>query len=196
MICAVLIRRHSWLAAAGAAVLAASAFWIWTIPPRPQVRAWMLEMTAIDVGQGDSIFLELPDGSTMLVDAGGLPFWTHSQLDIGEDVVSPYLGSRGISRIGVVALTQARADHMGGMPAVMANFCPRELWLPESIPSDEIVNLLAEARELGISVIYRKAGDVFSFGGAEIRVLAPVPQCDGVRFISGWDCEGRQASQR
>jgi competence protein ComEC len=110
-----------------------------------------------------------------LVDAGGLPFWTHSQLDIGEDVVSPYLWSRGISRISAIALTHAHADHMGGMPAVMANFRPRELWLPEGIPSDEISNLLDEAREHGVSVIYRKAGDVFSFGGAQIRVLAPVP---------------------
>jgi len=57
----------------------------------------------------------------------------------------------------------------------MANFRPRELWLPEGIPSEEISNLLDEARELGVSVIYRKAGDVFYFGGAQIRVLAPIP---------------------
>jgi competence protein ComEC len=179
VICAVLIRRRPWFALAGAGVLAVSGVWIWALPYRlpyhPQIRGRGLEMTAIDVGQGDSIFLGMPDGSTVLVDAGGLPFWTHSQLDIGEDVVSPYLWSRGISRIGAIALTHAHADHMGGMPAVMANFRPRELWLPEGIPSDEISNLLDEARELDVSVIYRKAGDVFSFGGAQIRVLAPVP---------------------
>lgn len=108
----------------GVAALAASALWIWIVPPRPQVRPGVLEMTAIDVGQGDSILLVLPDGHKLLVDAGGLPFWTHSQLDIGEDVVSPYLWSRGISRIDAIALTQAHADHMGGMPAVIANFHP------------------------------------------------------------------------
>ena len=48
----------------------------------------VLEMTAIDVGQGDSILLVSPSGRTLLVDAGGLPHWAHSDLDIGEDVIS------------------------------------------------------------------------------------------------------------
>ena len=47
-------------------------------------------MTAIDVGQGNSILLVSPNGRTLLVDAGGLPRWAHSDLDIGEDVVSTH----------------------------------------------------------------------------------------------------------
>ncbi len=174
----ILMRKRRWLAITGAALLATSALCIWTLPPPRQIRPNTLEMTAIDVGQGDSILLVLPEGRTVLVDAGGLPFWTHSQLDIGEDVVSPYLWSRGMSRIDVLALTHAHADHMGGMPAVMANFRPRELWLPEGIPDDEIRKLLSEAHELGVSVVYRHAGDTFSYGGAMIRVLAPAPDQD------------------
>jgi competence protein ComEC len=172
-VCAICIRKTKWLASAGVALLAAGAFWIRVIPPHPNVCSNMLEMTAIDVGQGDSILLVTPQGREVLVDAGGLPFWTHSQMDIGEDVVSPYLWSRGISRIDVVALTHAHADHMGGMFAVMSNFRPQELWLPVNIRDDEIAKLLAEAREFGIKVKYWKAGDNFNYGGAHIRVLAP-----------------------
>ncbi len=173
--CVVLIRKQRVLALAGAAILAASALCIWFVSPHPQLRAAVLEMTAIDVGQGDSLFLALPDGKTLLVDAGGLPFWTHSQMDIGEDVVSPYLWSRGISRIDAVALTHAHADHMGGLAAVIGNFRPRELWLPDGIPDDEIRRLLEQAHHLGLKISYRKAGDTFLFGGAEFHVLAPAP---------------------
>jgi len=59
------------------------------------------------------------------------------------------------------------------MPAVIANFHPRELWLPEGIPDHEIQDLLSEARDFGIEVKYHKAGDSFDHGGAAIRVLAP-----------------------
>jgi competence protein ComEC len=176
LMCAILVRRKITLALAGMTVLAASALWIWIIPPHQNIHPNILEMTAIDVGQGDSILLISPQGRKLLVDAGGLPFWTHSQMDIGEDVVSTYLWSRGISQIDVVALTHAHADHMGGMFAVISNFHPRELWLPEGIPNDEIEKLLAEAHSYGVAIIYRKAGEVFSFGGTTIRVLAPGPQ--------------------
>jgi competence protein ComEC len=175
MVCVLLMRRRVALSAIGIAALVTTAFWIWTIPPRPQIRPGVLEMTAIDVGQGDSILLVSPEGRKLLVDAGGLPFWAHSQLDIGEDVVSPYLWARGISRIDAVALTHAHSDHMGGMAAVIANFRPRELWLPQGIPDKEIEPLLSEAAEFGVAVTYHKAGDAFQYGGTIIRVLAPNP---------------------
>ena len=143
-----LVRRRPWLAAGGLAALAASAFWISAVPPHPQIRPAVLEMTAIDVGQGDSILLVSPNGRTLLVDAGGLPQWVHSDLDIGEDVVSPYLWSRAISRLDAVAITHPHADHMGGAAAILANFRPRELWLGD--PSDpEMKTLVQQAPATG-----------------------------------------------
>jgi competence protein ComEC len=176
LICAILVRRTTALAFFGIVLLSGSALWIWLVPPDQDIRRNILEMTAIDVGQGDSILLITPQGRKLLVDAGGLPFWTHSQLDVGEDVVSPYLWSRGISRIDAVVLTHAHADHMGGMFAVIENFHPRELWLPEGIPDPEIERLLDEAHSYGVSIMYRKAGDIFSYGGTSFRVLAPAAE--------------------
>lgn len=140
-------------------------------------RAGTLEMTAIDVGQGDSLFVVSPDGHTMLVDAGGPTGGSarQSKFDIGEEVVSPYLWNRGVHRLDVVALTHAHSDHMGGMPAVLRNFRPRELWVGHnpSIPAYE--ELLHEAASLGIRVRRFSAGDTMSFGGAKVDVLAPIP---------------------
>jgi competence protein ComEC len=139
----------------------------------------MLEVTAIDVGQGDSIFIVAPDGATMLVDAGG-PVGgvteaaeATSRFDVGEEVVSPYLWSRKFRRLDVLALTHAHSDHMGGMPAVMRNFRPRELWVSIDPNSDAYRALLSEAKELGITVRHFYAGDQIPWNDTQITVLAP-----------------------
>ena len=176
----ILVRRRAWLAVSGLAALAASAFWICAIPPHPHIHPNLLEMTAIDVGQGDSLLVVSPSGRTLLVDAGGLPHWVHSDLDIGEDVVSPYLWSRAISRLDAVAITHAHADHMGGAAAILANFRPRELWLSD-LSDPEMEALVHQASDLGVSVVQHRMGDSFNFGGAEVRVLAPDAQSLGVR---------------
>jgi competence protein ComEC len=57
-------------------------------PLTPHLRAGVMEMTTIDVGQGDSILLVTLEGRALLIDAGGLPQWMHSDFDLGEQVVS------------------------------------------------------------------------------------------------------------
>jgi competence protein ComEC len=102
LVLAIVLSRRRWLlVAAGWTVLAFSAFWICAVPPDPQLRHGILELTAF--GQGDSILLVSPQGRTLLVDAGGMPFWMHSELDIGEDVVSPYLWSRGFHQLDMTS---------------------------------------------------------------------------------------------
>src|SRR5262249_45868674 len=134
------------------------------------------EVTAIDVSQGDSILLAFPNGGTVLLDAGGFPLWMHSQMDIGEDVVSPYLWSRGIMRLDAVVLTHAHEDHMGGLASVIANFRPQELWLPEGLSPDEIPSVIAATTKYHVRLVRLQAANAFDFSGAKIRVLAPDPQ--------------------
>ena len=162
-------------AAAFAAVglLFGVAAWIAFVPSRPRLRAGAMEMTTIDVGQGDAILLVTPEGRTLLVDAGGLPQWMNSDFDIGEQVVSSYLWNRGIDRLDVVAITHPHADHLGGMPAVMANFHPRELWLSIDKPVGQLEPIVAQAQRAGMKVSVKKEGDQFDYGGAHFHVLAP-----------------------
>jgi competence protein ComEC len=111
--------RKRWLTIASVALVFAVAIWIAFIPSRPHLRPGLMEMTTIDVGQGDSILLVTPEGRSLLIDAGGLPQWMHSDFDLGEQVVSSYLWNRGIDHLDVVVITHPHADHLGGMPAVI-----------------------------------------------------------------------------
>ena len=134
-----------------------------------------LELTVIDVGQGDSLLLVFPQGKTMLIDGGGrLEYGAvkrRSNLDIGEDVVSSYLWSRGFRHIDVIAVTHAHQDHVGGLRALMENFHPSELWTGANPPPA----LLRQAARQEVRVTERRASEPFSFSGGSVQVLAPAP---------------------
>src|SRR5206468_2465583 len=139
-------------------------------PFHPAVNPRAFELTAIDVGQGDSLLAAFPDGKLMLIDAGGIPSFGRahkSSLDIGEDVVSPYLWSRSIKHLDVVAMTHAHEDHMGGMSAVLKNFHPRELWTGAVNESPEWKGVRATAERLHITIRQMRRSGPFAFGGTE-----------------------------
>ena len=149
------------------------------LPVRPLLSHGELEVTAIDVGQGDSLLVVSPQGRTMLVDAGGPVGGLNevatatSNFDVGEEVVSPYLWFRQIRRLDVMVLSHAHSDHMGGMMAVMRNFRPHELWVATDPASDAYRSLISEAAEFGVTVRHLRAGDGMAWGGSQIDVLAP-----------------------
>lgn len=172
-----------WPALAAALALFTLLIWHPFGNSRAGSRPAFLELTAIDVGQGDSLLVIFPTGTRMLIDGGGrLQFGRvrRTSFDTGEDVVSPYLWSRGISRLDIVVATHAHQDHIGGLPAILENFRPKELWVGAHPQPD----LLAHAARLHIPVIYQHAEPAFDLSGAHIEILSPPPDFPPTKAIN------------
>ncbi len=166
-----------WRVPAGLCVGALLALMVWhPFPARVDPRK--LEMTVVDVGQGDAIFVVFPDGKVLLMDGGGITTFRGGQpprLDIGEDVVAPYLWTRSIRRIDFVALSHAHQDHIGGLTAILDGFDVGELWTGVTPKGPAWNDLSAKARARGVPVKPLHQGDVRNIGGVSLEVLAPSP---------------------
>ncbi len=173
-------RGRAWRIAAGTAFGISLILMLWH-PFPPEFRRGELELTAIDVGQGDSVLVVFPDGKTMLMDGGGMAVFgggERPKIDIGEDVVAPYLWQRSFRSIDVVALSHAHEDHIGGLPAILDDFHPKQLWTgatPEGAEASTASwrNLRGKAQKAGVKIVPLLAGDQFAFGGAQVEILAP-----------------------
>jgi competence protein ComEC len=136
------------------------------------------ELTVLDVGQGDSLFLLAPDGHTLLTDGGGgtgplRVAGMQTRFDIGEEVVSRYLWSRGITKLDAIALTHAHEDHLEGLFAVLENFRVGELWVGHDVASAAYAQLLETARRRGTRIRHLEQGDSILWGGMRGSVLWP-----------------------
>lgn len=126
-----------------------------------------LTVRMLDVGQGDAIVVHLPQGRTMLVDAG--------PPSAGSSVIVPYLRSQGIDQLNLVVATHADSDHIGGMADVL-KAVPVD-WLILG-PSNDQTDVLRDLREViiqkAIPVREVRRGDEISAGSdVRIRVLSP-----------------------
>lgn len=170
----------------GAGVLLVSALAIATGQPTGWWRvvgsAGALRITFFDVGQGDATLVRFPDGKTLLVDTGGLPFGSGG-FDMGSRVLSPALWALGVRRLDTLLLTHGDPDHIGGARAIVDDFAPAELW--DGVPVARRVpihDVLREAREDGAQIEQRQAGEEMLMGGARVRVLhPPVPDWERQR---------------
>ncbi len=145
-----------------------------------------LQVDFLDVGQGDSALITLPNGETILVDAGGqISFRRTSESDdgfepdvprIGERVVSEFLWERGLSRIDRIIATHPDADHMQGLEDVARNFTIGNAYLGRIRPDDpESVALLSVLSDRSVPVSELTVGFRLVSGNVVITVLHPQP---------------------
>lgn len=120
----------------------------------------------IDVGQGDSELVMLPDGKTMLIDAG--------DTSAGQAVLR-YLKDQGVSKIDYLVATHPDEDHIGGMTDVLAAFDVGEIWMPDASKDTETFNAFLDAvqgKELTVRKAY--AGEnIGDSGDYALDILGP-----------------------
>ena len=107
----------------------------WLSPPGSQADGDRWRVTFLDVGQGDSAVVELPDGQIVLIDGGG----RYERFDMGKNVVAPFLWSRGIHHIDHVIGTHEQLDHVGGLIWVLRHLSVGQYWGGgENVPNSSL----------------------------------------------------------
>jgi competence protein ComEC len=182
-------RLPRWQWAPLAVFLAAAAGVITTYPFRAAVATGQLEVTVLDVAQGDSILVVSPNGSTLLIDGGGAfeGFRGREERfgpDPGEEAVSAYLWSRGFQKLDTVALTHAHQDHIGGLTAVLQNFHVSRLWLGKETAVPAFVGLKQVAARLHVPVEHEQRGQSFVWDGVQVDFLWPELASEDIALVA------------
>ena len=154
-------------------------------PFRAEWAKGKLEVSVLDVGQGDSVFVVTPGGKTLLIDGGGAfgGFPAREEnfgTDPGEEAVSPYLWSRGFQKLDVVALTHAHQDHLGGLTAILENFRVSQFWIGREVSSAALTQLEELAKERRIPIEHELRGKSFDWDGVTGDFLWPEVAAAGI----------------
>ncbi|MEP7272410.1 MAG: ComEC/Rec2 family competence protein [Acidobacteriota bacterium] len=181
-----------------AAMIAAWVVFMWLLVAYPFEHRFVrgrLSVTVLDVGQGDSIAINFPRGTIMLLDAGGklafdrsgegdtsTPF-IEDRAGIGELAIAPFLWRQGVKRIDLIAATHSDADHVQGFDDIVPSFT-----IGRALSGPQLEN--EEAHRPFPFAITRKSiprktlsrGDAFEIDDVRVEVLAPFPEMRSPRF--------------
>lgn len=149
-----------------------------------------IEVTMIDVGQGDSIFIHLPFGKgNYLIDTGGTMSYSKERwrerakpFEIGRDVVVPYLKGKGITTIDKLILTHGDMDHIGGTFSILKEFEVKQILMPSVLDPSEMEQAIAEeAKKAGVPIQKVSSGEHWNSEVGDFTILSPEKNFVGER---------------
>ena len=129
-----------------------------------------LQITFLDVGQGDGICMELPDGRVYLMDGG-----SSDVSKVGNYRLVPFLKAKGIRKIDAVFLSHGDADHINGIAELLEEkqISIDCICLPAGAEQEEFAEIKDLARARNISVRTIQAGDFWENNGTKFWCLNP-----------------------
>lgn len=125
----------------------------------------LLSVHVLNVGDAESIFVQLPDGKNLLIDGG--EHWN------ADDIIA-YLKDLGVEKLDVVIATHPHSDHIGGLPQIISTFQTDAVYMPNVVHTTKTYEQLLDVLETqNISVHQAKAGVVLYDGEYKATFLAP-----------------------
>jgi len=126
----------------------------------------ILKVHFLDVGQGDSILIKLPNGKNMLVDAGK---------NESASTIINYLKNEGVKKLDYLVGTHPHEDHIGSLDTVIENFEISEILMPKATNNTQTYrDVLTAIKKKGLQVTTAKAGvDIINDVDLSIKILAP-----------------------
>ena len=120
----------------------------------------------IDVGQGDSIFIQTLEDKRILIDAGD---------EEAEHTVYSYLKRKGVKKIDVLIATHPDTDHIGSMDYIIDKFKISHFYMPDAkTDSEAFYNLLDSCRDKNLKIEYLTKGDILKIDSSTtMEILSP-----------------------
>lgn len=135
-----------------------------------------LTITALDVGQGDGIFISDANSGCYFIDGG-----SSSKKDVGTYQILPFLKAKGTDRLNAIFVTHMDSDHYNGIQALIDDMAQggikiENLIMPElgeKSRSEAYHELVDAAQETGINVVYINKGEALQHGKLRLTCLHP-----------------------
>lgn len=126
----------------------------------------LLKVHYLDVGQGDSIFVELPNNETMLIDA--------AESYQSENIIN-YLKNLNYQKIDYVIGTHPHTDHIGGLKDIINTFEIGKIYMPKVVSTTKTYeSLLMAIKDKNLKINTAKAGtSIIDTDDLKINILAP-----------------------